>query len=249
VLLDGACRLRRVALTNQLRQETSVTQPSHGQLLIRLEVLVNLTADRSGLLLDHKGRLTDADAQLVADALDLQGEAHSARGQAAVELLRVLAEAVGLLRDRGDHLEATILRHSWAQLDPDLRAGLVYAAWVHRSPWDQMLGDVPDPLVKVLRERRGQVLRLLYELPAEVEVRLDDLGAAVCDRLGVPGQHELGHVVLAVFLDPLVALDAAEIDPPSPGDPHTVRLRARARKIISSALIAAGQDVPPATRP
>jgi hypothetical protein len=226
-----------------------MTQRTHGRLLIRLEVLVSLTAERSGLRLDHEGRLTGADAQLVADALSLQGEAHSARRQAAVELLRSLAEAIGLLRDRGDHLEATILRHPWALLDPNLRAGLVYAAWVHRTPWDQMLGDVPAPLVKVLRDRRDQVLRLLYELPAEVEVRLDDLGTAVHDRLGVPGQHDLGHVVLAVFLDPLVALDAAEINPPSAGDPHAVRLREPARTIISSALIAAGQDVPPTTRP
>ena len=47
----------------------------------------------------------------------------------AVELLRAVAEGVGLLRVRGDRLEATSLRHAWAQIDPGLRAGLVYAAW------------------------------------------------------------------------------------------------------------------------
>jgi hypothetical protein len=45
-----------------------------------------------------------------------------------VELLRALVQAIGLLRDRGDRLEATTLRHPWKQLDPGLRAGLVYAA-------------------------------------------------------------------------------------------------------------------------
>jgi hypothetical protein len=47
----------------------------------------------------------------------------------AVELLRAVAEGVGLLRARGDRLEATSLRHAWAQIDEGLRAGLVYAAW------------------------------------------------------------------------------------------------------------------------
>jgi hypothetical protein len=43
----------------------------------------------------------------------------------AVELLRAVGEGVGLLRVRGDWLEATSLRHAWAQID----RGLVYAAW------------------------------------------------------------------------------------------------------------------------
>jgi hypothetical protein len=40
-----------------------------------------------------------------------------------------VAEGVGLLRVRGDRLEATSLRHAWAQIDQGLRAGLCYAAW------------------------------------------------------------------------------------------------------------------------
>jgi hypothetical protein len=46
-----------------------------------------------------------------------------------VELLRCVAEGVGLLRARGDRLEATSLRHAWTQIDQALRAGLTYAAW------------------------------------------------------------------------------------------------------------------------
>jgi hypothetical protein len=30
---------------------------------------------------------------------------------------------------RGDRLEASSLRHAWAQIDESLRAGLTYAAW------------------------------------------------------------------------------------------------------------------------
>jgi len=46
-----------------------------------------------------------------------------------VELLGAVAEGVGLLRVRSDRLEATSLRHAWAQIDESLRARLVYAAW------------------------------------------------------------------------------------------------------------------------
>jgi hypothetical protein len=51
----------------------------------------------------------------------------------AVELLRAGAEGVGLLRVRGDRLEATSLRHAWAQIDETLRAGLTYAAWCQQA--------------------------------------------------------------------------------------------------------------------
>jgi hypothetical protein len=51
----------------------------------------------------------------------------------AVELLRAAAEGVGLLRVRGDRLEATSLRHAWAQIDETLRAGLTYAAWCQQA--------------------------------------------------------------------------------------------------------------------
>ena len=47
----------------------------------------------------------------------------------AVELLRAVAAGVGLLRVRGDRLEATSLRHAWGKIDETLRAGLTFAAW------------------------------------------------------------------------------------------------------------------------
>jgi hypothetical protein len=40
-----------------------------------------------------------------------------------------VAEGVGLLRVRGDRLEATSLRHAWSKIDETLRAGLTFAAW------------------------------------------------------------------------------------------------------------------------
>ncbi len=140
---------------------------SYGGLLTRLDILVNLVADRRGLALDLQGRLAAAEARLLAEALELDRRPGPApRDLAAVELLRGLAEAVGLLRDRGDRIEATTLRHPWAQLDADLRAGLVYAAWCHRVPWAEMLRDAPEPHVRTLRDARSSVLRLLFELPA-----------------------------------------------------------------------------------
>jgi hypothetical protein len=106
------------------------TSTSYGGLLTRLEILVNLVADRRGLALDPYGRLARAEQRLLAQVLDLdQTPGPPSRDLAAVELLRGLAEAVGLLRDRGARVEATTLRHPWAQLDPKLRVGLVYAAW------------------------------------------------------------------------------------------------------------------------
>jgi hypothetical protein len=45
----------------------------------------------------------------------------------AVELLRAVAEGVGLLPVRGDRLEPTSLRNAWSQIDEGLRAGLCHA--------------------------------------------------------------------------------------------------------------------------
>jgi hypothetical protein len=218
---------------------------SYGGLLTRLDILVNLVADRRGLALDLHGRLAAAEARLLAEALEL--DRRSGAGQrdvAAVELLRGLAEAVGLLRDRGDRVEATTLRHPWAQLDPDLRAGLVYAAWCHRVPWAEMLLDVPEPHVRTLREARSRVLRLLFELPAGVDVHLAGFATTVANRLGLPDEAWVVHAVAAVFVDPLVALGAAHVAPPHPAPPGRCRLGPSARTIIGSALIAAGEDVP-----
>jgi hypothetical protein len=225
---------------------------AHGGLLARIDILVNLVADRRGLTLDPSGRMAAADARLVAEALELipvpgpdpdrSGGPPSPRDLAAVELLRGLAEAIGLIRDRGDRIEATTLRHPWKQLDPGLRAGLVYAAWCHRVPWLEMLDGAPA--VAVLREGRTRVLRLLFGLPARVEVGLGGFIDAVADRLHLPAGEWLLRAVAAVFLDPLVALGVAEIDPPPPRLPVTARLSDRAETVIGSALIAAGEDLP-----
>jgi hypothetical protein len=110
-------------------------------LLARLDALVELVADRHGLALLPDGRLAAAEAGVAARAAGLAASTSAGRaarpggrGRAvverdAVELLRCVAEGVGLLRVRGDRLEATSLRHAWTQIDVSLRAGLTYAAW------------------------------------------------------------------------------------------------------------------------
>jgi hypothetical protein len=110
--------------------------PSHDRgLLARLDALVELTADRHGLALLPDGRLAAAEARVAARAAGLAaprgqtGRAPGVTQRDAVELLRAVAEGVGLLRVRGDRLEATSLRNAWTQIDESLRAGLTYAAW------------------------------------------------------------------------------------------------------------------------
>jgi hypothetical protein len=121
-------------------QGATVPSPERG-LLARMDALVALVADRHGLALLPDGRLAAAEARVAVRATGLAaaGAARPAarpagRGRAvverdAVELLRCVAEGVGLLRTRGDRLEATSLRHAWTQIDQSLRAGLTYAAW------------------------------------------------------------------------------------------------------------------------
>ena len=114
--------------------------PPHDRgLLARLDALVELTADRHGLALLPDGRLAAAEARVVAHAAGLAaprgqtGRASGVTQREAVELLRAVAEGVGLLRVRADRLEATSLRHAWAQIDRGLRSGLVYAAWCQQA--------------------------------------------------------------------------------------------------------------------
>ncbi len=231
-------------------EQPGAEHPTQGHLLTRLEVLVSLAVDHGGLALDRQGQLVTADAQMVADALAL-GDAPqpTPRELAAIELLRGLAEAIGLLRDRGERLEATTLRHPWRQLDPELRAGLVYAAWCTRMPWPRMLGDADDPLALGLWDARGNVLRTLFDVSDQAEVELGDFAATLTDGLGLTNGERLLGAVAAVFLDPLVALGVAEIDPPSGSVPRSLRLDPRARHIIGSALVATGQDLPPQAPP
>ena len=109
--------------------------PHKRGLLARLDALVELAADRHGLALLPGGRLAAAEARMAARVTGLaptRGPSARASGvtqREAVELLRAVAEGVGLLRVRGDRLEASSLRHAWAQIDESLRAGLAYAAW------------------------------------------------------------------------------------------------------------------------
>ena len=221
------------------------TPRSPGGLLTRLEILVNLVADRRGLALDPYGRLAGAEQRLLANVLELdQAPGPPARDFAAVELLRGLAEAVGLLRDRGARVEATTLRHPWVRLDPDLRAGLVYAAWCHRVPWADLLLDAPGREVRTLRDARSRVLWLLFDLPAGLDLHLAGFASTVASRIGLPDEPWLTQAVTAVFLDPLVALGAAQLAPPHPSPPGRCRLGPTARTIVGSALIAAGESIP-----
>jgi hypothetical protein len=122
-------------------------------LLARLDALVALVADRHGLALLPDGRLAAAEARVAARATGLAGST-GGRGRTvverdAVELLRCVAEGVGLLRARGDRLEATSLRHAWTQIDESLRAGLTYAAWCQQVTLPGRAGCLTDPSFKV----------------------------------------------------------------------------------------------------
>lgn len=218
-------------------------------LLGRLDALLELTTRRRCLFLGPGAQLARADAQAVAEATGLDLPAPSAEtatrqdgGDQAVEFLRLLAQAVGLLRVRGSRVEATALCAPWARLEDGLRAGLVYAAWCHRVPWMAVLG--PGPAVERLERDRLWVLRLLYGLPPAVDVDVAGLAAIVEERLGLGAADRLATALAAAFLDPLVALGDAELHPPPPQPPVHLRLAARAQTVIGSALVAAGEEVP-----
>jgi hypothetical protein len=220
-------------------------------LLARLDALVALVADRHGLALLPDGRLAAAEARVAARATGLAGSS-GGRGRRlverdAVELLRAVAEGVGLLRVRGDRLEATSLRHAWAQIDQGLRAGLTFAAWCHRVPWPAFLHGGAG--VEALVGGRLWVLRLLFGLPPGVEVGVPGLTATIAGGLGLDGGDWLDRAVAAAFLDPLVALGVASLDPPPPHPAASLRLLPRASTVIGSALVAAGEEVPLAATP
>ncbi|HEY6592134.1 MAG TPA: hypothetical protein VI751_14060 [Actinomycetota bacterium] len=220
--------------------------PDRG-LLARLDALVELTADRHGLTLLPGGRLAAAEARVAARATGIaapRGQTARAPGvtqREAVELLRAVAEGVGLLRVRGDRLEATSLRHAWAQIDQGLRAGLCYAAWCHRVPWPVFLHGGPG--VEVLVGGRLWVLRLLLGLPAGVDVGLQGLVETVANGLELDLDDWLPRALAAAFLDPLVALGVADIHPPPPHPGASLCLGPRASTVIGSALVAAGEEV------
>jgi hypothetical protein len=148
---------------------------------------------------------------------------------------------VGLLRVRGDRLEATSLRHAWSKIDETLRAGLTFAAWCHRVPWPVFLHGGPG--VEVLVGGRLWVLRLLLGLPAGVDVGLQGLVETVANGLELDLDDWLPRALAAAFLDPLVALGVADIHPPPPHPGASLRLGPRASTVIGSALVAAGEEV------
>jgi hypothetical protein len=239
--------------------EGAAVPPHDRGLLARLDALVTVVADRHGLALLPDGRLAAAEARVAARATGLAAPSPAGpaarpgtRGRAAVErdaveLLRCVAEGVGLLRVRGDRLEATSLRNAWSQIDQTLRAGLTFAAWCHRVPWPAFLHGSPG--VEALVGGRLWVLRLLFGLPAGVEVGIAGLTATVAGGLGLEAGDGLDRAVAAAFLDPLVALGVAALDPPPPHPAAQLRLLPRATTVIGSALVAAGEEVPLASTP
>jgi hypothetical protein len=148
---------------------------------------------------------------------------------------------------RGDRLEATSLRNAWIQIDEGLRAGLCYAAWCHRVPWPAFLRGGPG--VEALAAGRLWVLRLLLGLPAGVDVGLPGLAETVANGLELDAGDWLGRALAAAFLDPLVALGVAELDPAPPHPASSLRLGMRASTVIGSALVAAGEEVSLASTP
>jgi hypothetical protein len=229
-----------------------VPSTDHG-LLARLDALVALAADRHGLALLPDGRLAAAEARVAARATGLaapRGPTARAPGvtqREAVELLRAVGEGVGLLRVRGDRLEATSLRNAWSQIDETLRAGLTYAAWCHRVHWPLFLRGGPE--VETLVAGRLWVLRLLLGLPAGVDVGLTGLVETVANGLELDLSDWLHRAVVAAFLDPLVALGVADLRPPPPHPGASLRLGPRASTVVGSALVAAGEEVSLASTP
>jgi len=226
--------------------------PTDRGLLARLDALVELAADRHGLALLPGGRLAAAEARVAARVAGITPATRGpGRGSAlavrdAVELLRAVGEGVGLLRVRGDRLEATSLRHAWAQIDQGLRSGLVYAAWCHRVPWSAFL---QGPGLEVVVGGRLWVLRLLLGLPAGVDVGLQGLVETVANGLELDLDEWLPRALAAAFLDPLVALGVADLRPPPPHPGASLRLGPRASTVIGSALVAAGEEVSLASTP
>jgi hypothetical protein len=151
--------------------------PSHDRgLLARLDALVELVVDRHGLALLPAGRLAAAEARVAAWVAGLAApreptaRAAGVTQREAVELLRAVAEGVGLLRVRGDRLEATSLRNAWAQVDESPRAGLTLAAWCHGVHWSRWSRRscpcrIGVPVATADLRRRGRVGALDLKLP------------------------------------------------------------------------------------
>jgi hypothetical protein len=206
-----------------------------GALLDRLDALVALVRRRRGLALSPSGALAGAEARTVATVAGLPPGA-VASGEVA--LLTAVGVAVGLLRVRGQRLELTSLCGPWSQLDSGLRAGIVYAAWCHRMPWQSVLGTGPE--VGRLHERRVPILRVLHGLPAAVAVDVARLTATLAGEARAAGPA----LFAAAFLSPLAALGVADLEPAPPAVPAVLRLGPGADTVLAAALLAVGEEVP-----
>jgi hypothetical protein len=244
-----------------------------GALLDRLDVIVDLAGRRRGLALMQTGALAGAEVQTVATVTGLPISPASAARAGEVALLAAVGVAVGLLRVRGQRLEATGLRDPWSGISPGLRAGIVYAAWCHRMPWASVLGA--DPAVEALHEHRLPALRVLHLLPAAVDVDVPALAASLDpsrspdkdkggslggsdERAGGGGgsgrgegggrgegwEGDAGGDGGDERGQRLAALGVAELDPPAPATPTVLRLSPVAQTVVAAALLAAGEDVP-----
>jgi hypothetical protein len=92
---------------SHLLKGTALPSADRG-LLARLDALVALAADRHGLALVPRGRLAAGLTPATRGTSTTRGPAATGSALAqrdAVELLRAVAEGVGLLRVRGDRLE------------------------------------------------------------------------------------------------------------------------------------------------
>jgi hypothetical protein len=98
--------------------------------------------------------------------------------------------------------------------------------WYHRVPWPAFVHGRPG-----------------------VEVGVAGLTATVAGGLGLEAGEGLDRAVAAAFLDPLVALGVAALDPPPPHPAASLRLLPKASTVIGSALVAAGEEVPLASTP
>jgi len=182
-------RLRQLCLHNS--KGTAVSSQDRG-LLARLDTLVELVADRHGLALLPDSRLAAAEARVAAQAAELAAPrgnrsrrlAPAPPQREAVDLLR--AEGVGLLRVRGDRLEATSLRHAWAQIDatpprwPNLRC-LVPSGFPSRSSCTGKVGTRSQLCEVVERgrwEAQGELMRMA--LAGSMQQRSGIIVGAVC---------------------------------------------------------------------
>jgi hypothetical protein len=114
-------------------------------------------------------------------------------------------------------------------------------------PWPAFLHGGPG--VEALVGGRLWVLRLLLGLPAGVDVGVPGLVDTVANGLELDLSDWLPRAVTAAFLDPLVALGVADLDPPPPHPASSLRLGPRASTVIGSALVAAGEEVSLASTP